>query len=184
MSTEQEIDVVPDWGPKMRALNERQRAFVVALFDEDCPEKHEGQNLYAAHKAGYGNADGSSSNKALGVIGARLRSDRRVQQAIAELFGAVIHNLAPDAARELRFKLRNRKGRDQIKAIAAIADRVAPIETTTTLKIQDNRPPSIEATQRVIERIDALTRRAGLLPAQPSPVIDGEFSVVKSGADS
>ena len=40
-----------------------------------------------------------------------------------------------------------------------------PLETTATIKIEDNRPASPEITAKVLDRIDELARRAGLLPA-------------------
>lgn len=156
----------------MRALpTERQRAFVVALFDEEAPLKGDGLFLYAARKAGYGAADGSSTDKALSVIASRLVHDARVQAAIAEYSHSTLRTVAPEAIRALKQVIRDPKHRDHLKAIAAIADRVDPIEQKQTLTIEDNRPPSIEATERVLKRIEELARSAGLLPR---PVIDVE----------
>jgi hypothetical protein len=51
-----------EYGPKMRALKtERQRRFVIALFD--APRK-EGRIIFAARVAGYGTE--TSTNKSLG----------------------------------------------------------------------------------------------------------------------
>jgi hypothetical protein len=163
----------PVWGPAMSALNDRQRSFVIALFDPDAPAKHDGQNLFAAHRAGYGNSDGTSNDKSLGVIAARLRNDPRVQAAIGEYFRTAIHDLAPDAARELRFKILSRKGRDQIKAISLIADRVDPPASVHTLKVErSNEPATPEQIERVLDRIEELARRFGLLPSPR--VIEGK----------
>jgi len=66
---EANIETAPDYGPRMKALdNDRQRQFVVGLFS--APPKGRGQHIWAARFAGYGKADGTSSNKVLGVIAA------------------------------------------------------------------------------------------------------------------
>jgi hypothetical protein len=67
------------WGPKMLALNDRQRAFVVALYSEEVPPKGEGRLIFAAHRAGYGT--GKSTNSVLSVIASRLVHDAKIQQA-------------------------------------------------------------------------------------------------------
>jgi hypothetical protein len=163
----------PEWGPAMRALNPRQRDFVIALFHPDAPAKSDGQNLYAAHRARYGNSDGTSNDKSLGVIAARLRNSPVVQAAIGEYFRQAICDLAPDAARELRFKVLSRKGRDQIKAISLIADRVDPPTSIHTVKVERSTEPATpEQIDRVLRRIEELGRRFGLLP--PPKVIEGE----------
>ena len=83
MSTDK--DAAPEWGPKMRALsNDRRRAFVCALYDEQAPMKGDGLLIYAARKAGYGNKEGTTTNEAFGVIAARLVQDESVHDAIAE----------------------------------------------------------------------------------------------------
>lgn len=177
MSARQDIDDVPEWGPKMKALpNDRQRAFVVALFDEEAPIKGDGLFIYAAEKAGYQ----GSSNKSLGVMAARLVRDERMQAAIAEYSRTTVRAISPEAIRALKEVIRNPKHRDHMRAIAAVADRVDPPETTTTLKIEDHRPASPEITQRVLDRIEDLMRRAGLV-SKPAPMIEGSFQVVEDG---
>jgi hypothetical protein len=54
-----------------------------------------------------------------------------------------------------------------------VLDRTDPLQTLHTVKVEDTRPPSVEATQAVLDRIEALMQRAGLLP-KSAPVIDGE----------
>lgn len=70
---------VPDearLGPAMRALNERQRAFVIAMLDLGCASNH----TRAAEIAGYSTA----SRDALTVTAHRLAHDSRVQEALLE----------------------------------------------------------------------------------------------------
>jgi hypothetical protein len=50
-----------EYGPRMLALpNDKWRAFVVALFDEDAPEKGKGLFQYAAMTAGFGKPTSSA----------------------------------------------------------------------------------------------------------------------------
>ena len=171
---------LPAPGPKMLALaNDRQRAFVVALYDEDAPVKGDGLFRYAARKAGYGNADGTTTDQAISVIASRLVHDERVQAAIAEYSRACVRAIAPEAVAALRKVIRDPKHRDHMRAITAIADRVDPIETTATLKIEDARPAPPEAIERVLKRIDELARRAGLLPLPAPQIVDADYSVVE-----
>jgi len=162
----------PEWGPAMAALpNERQRAFVCALYDEDAPRKGEGLLLYAARKAGYGTA--MSSTKSLSVIANRIVHDDRVQAAVVEHSRSVLRAVPPEAIRALKDLLRNPKARDHARAIAMVIDRTDPLHTTTTLRIEDARPPSLELTQKVLDRIEELMQRAGMI-SPPSKLIDGE----------
>jgi hypothetical protein len=166
---------VPPLAPAMMSLaTDRQRAFVEALYDEDAPRKGAGLLIFAARKAGYGT--GTSSNKSLSVIANRLVQDDAVKKAIAEYSRSLVRAIAPEAIRAVKEMLRAPRDKHRMKAAAAILDRIDPIETTHTLKIEDHRPPSAEVTQKVLDRIEELARRAGLhvLP----PVIDGEFEVL------
>jgi len=62
-----------------------------------------------------------------------------------------------------------------------VLDRIDPVETFHTVKVEDVRPPSIEATQKVLDRIEELARRAGLI--RQAPVIDGECRVISEGPE-
>jgi phage terminase small subunit len=146
------------------------------LFD---PERKDGQNLYAATKAGYGADHGQTSDQALRVTGAKLRANKKIQEAIREVFVNVIHDLGPDAARELRLKLNDRKASDQIKAILSVVDRLSPIEETHIVKLQDQRAPSEADIAQTLARINELARKAGLSLPAPSPPIDADYRVVE-----
>jgi phage terminase small subunit len=168
-----DVNVVPSWGPKMLALaNDKQRAFVCALFD--APPKGKGALIYAAQTAGYGTS--TSSRKSLGVIGSRLAMDDRVQEAIAEESHKRLRLLPPAAISALERLIRNPAHKDHARSLAMVLDRSDPLQTTHTVRVEDTRPPSIEATQKVLDRIEELMRRAGLAPK--SPVIDGDFKIV------
>jgi hypothetical protein len=160
---------LPEWGPKLAALSEKRRAFVLALFDADAPRKGQGLMLYAARKAGYGTP--TSSNKSLGVMAQQVAQSPEVQAAVREYGRVALRSgYTPEALRALHDLLQDPKSRDHARAIAMVLDRTDPLETTATIKIEDNRPASPEITQKVLDRIDALARRAGLLP--PPKIID------------
>jgi phage terminase small subunit len=106
----QDKDDASQFGPCMQALNPRQQKFVQALLAPDAPEDGRGLNLFAAHRAGYGKPDGSTSDDSLAVTACNLRKNPRVVAALRECFQLVIGDLAPSAARELRFRLNDRKG--------------------------------------------------------------------------
>lgn len=168
---------LPAYGPKMLALRtDKQRAFVAALFSEEAPEKGDGLYVFAAREAGYGNAERTTTNKAFGVIAARLKQDPHVREAIDEYARVALRTLSPEAVAALKQLLRDPKHRDHMRAIAAIADRVAPIEHTVT--VQHRAPAELEqATQQVLARIHELAQRAGV-----PPTIDAEFTVVSESA--
>lgn len=171
-------DDAPPYGPKMLALpNDRWRAFVVALYDEEAPIKGHGLLIWAVQEAGFGNAEGTTSKKNFSNIANRLVQDPRIQAAVAEYSKSVLRAVSPEAIRAIKEIVRGEKHRDRAKVALALADRFDPIEQTATLKIEDTRGPTPEMTEKVLARIDELMRKAGL-PAKLAPIIDGEFSVV------
>jgi hypothetical protein len=169
-----------EWGPAMAALpNDRQRAFVVALYGEEAPRKGDGLLIYAARAAGYGTP--TSSTKSLGVIANRIVHDGRVQAAIVEHSRSVLRAVPPEAIRALKDLIRDPKARDHARAIAMVIDRTDPLQTLHTVRVEDTRPPSPEVTQKVLDRIEELMQRAGMIPLPPN-VIDGEYSDVTEQA--
>lgn len=164
---------LPEWGPKMLALNERQRAFVVALYSEDAPRKGDGRMIYAAREAGYGSPEGST-NKVLSVISNRLLHDDKVQQAMSEYSRGMARAIAPEAIAAVRELIRDPKARDHARAIAMIIDRVAPIESHVNVDVHHHDDPaSIKATREVLDRIEELARSAGI--GKLPQVIDADF---------
>ena len=141
------------------------------MFNEDAPRKGDGLLIYAAREAAYGTP--TSSSKSLSVIANRIVHDDRVQAAIAEHSRRVLRTIPPAAILALKDLIRDPKHRDHARAIAMVLDRTDPLQTLHTVKVEDTRPPSVEATQAVLDRIEALMQRAGLLP-KSAPVIDGE----------
>jgi hypothetical protein len=171
---------LPEFGPAMLALpNDRQRAFVTALFDDDAPRKGDGLLIYAARTAGYGTP--TSSRKSLNVIASRIAHDDRVQEAIAQFSHRVLRTIPPEAFKAAKNLIRDPKHKDHARAVFEILGRTDPLQTLHTVKVEDNRPPTIDATQAVLDRIEALMQRAG--PLQPPPkIIDAKCSDVTEQA--
>ena len=167
-----DVDEPPQWGPRMLALpNDRWRAFVMALYDADAPRKNDGLLLYAIRKAGFGTP--TSTSKAMGVQAHRICYDERTQKAIAEYSIAVVRGgLAPDVVKGIRDVVNDPKHRDHGRILADLYGRLDPVQTLHTVKVEDHRPASPETTERVLQRIDELARRAGLLPSPQ--IIDGD----------
>lgn len=108
-----------EYGPAMRALkNDRQRAFVCALFD--APRK-EGRVLWAARVAGYGSP--KSTNKSLSVIGSRLNVSDSIQAAISEESQRRLRSLSPTAITALENLLADPTHRDHARGIDMVLDR-------------------------------------------------------------
>jgi phage terminase small subunit len=166
-----------EYGPKMRALKtERQRRFVIALFD--APRK-EGRIIFAARVAGYGTE--TSTNKSLGVIGSRLNVSDSIQAAIAEESHRQLRSLSPSAIQALENLLADPSHRDHARGIGMILDRSDQVQTTHNVVVEHKEPAAVvAATKKVLERIEELARRAGL-PQLPPP-IDAEYSVIQEGA--
>ena len=134
--------------------------------------------MYAARKVGIGTP--TSTANSLSVQANRIRYDVRSQNAIAEYsIAAVRAGLAPDVVRGIRNIVNDSKHRDHGRVLMGVYDRLDPAHTLHTVKVEDHRPASPEITAKVLERIDELARRAGLLP--PPQTIEGDFEIVESG---
>jgi len=107
--------------------------------------------------------------------------DPRVKAAIreyAEMFG---HSILPAAMRAVKYGISDNSHKDHARFCGMVLDRTIPVETVSTVKIEDHRPAATaEQIERAIQRIEALARRAGI-PALPPP-IEGEFTVVPDEA--
>jgi hypothetical protein len=166
-------------GPRMQALSEKRRRFVVELFSDDAPPRGHGLLIHAARAAGYGTP--TSSNKSLSVIAARIAHDRTVQLAISEYARGAVGIITPEALRAVRQAVADPSAKDHIRAVGMVLDRAVPAEQVHSVTV-DFSPPSEEVTAQVLARIQSLAARAGL-PPQPTPpalppVLDGDFEVV------
>lgn len=155
-------------GPAMAALNDRQRAFVNALFL--APKSH-GSRTFAAKAAGFGTP--TSSRQCLSQIGHRLAADPRVQAAISEVSASYLTTLGPAAVRALRKLLDDPKHRDHGRALGIVMDRVTPVQSTAVVKVEGEVKLSAGDAALVVERIEDLCRKFAV--ALPAPkIIEGE----------
>ena len=137
-----------DLGPAMAALPAKEREFVLALFDPAGCSRAE-----AAKRAGYGNADGTSTPETMAKIGYRLARSPRVQFAIAELVPSMATALGPQAIRAISDTLTNSTHPQRLKAGLAIVERISP----TVQRIDANvRHEIVDHRQDAFEQIKAL----------------------------
>lgn len=157
-------------GPAMQALNERQRAFVLAMIETG----GNASNADHARMAGYV-GDGS----VLRVTGYRLVHDPGVQAALLEEGAKLMHTGVILATSHLVHLCKNaREEKDQLKAINMLLNRVGLHEKTEhKLTV---RKESSEAD--MIREIGALAKTLGIDPQKllgNAKIVDGEFTEVK-----
>jgi phage terminase small subunit len=164
------------YGPAMTLLNERQRLFVRAFFES--PKKR-GTATFAARAAGYGSP--TSSVQSIASISSRLCSDPKIQDAIQEESRKYVTTLGPAAVRALKNLLGSPAHRDHGRAVGILMERIAPIESTHTVRVTHDATPSFKQTAEVMARIAELAAKFNVrLP--PPRIIDGEAVEVKSRA--
>jgi hypothetical protein len=159
-----------EWGPCMKALKiERHRAFVLALYE--IPRGH-GSQVRAAKMAGFGTT--TSSPQSWAAIASQLAHDEKILMAMREEDERRIRASAPRAIRALAHLIETPDHRDHGRALGMVLDRVHPVETTHTVKVE-HRVPVMAATEEVLARIAKLAARAGLDSLRLAPPIDAEF---------
>ncbi len=137
-----------DLGPAMLACLPRERAFITELFDPAGCSRAE-----AAKRAGYGNAEGTSTAETLAKIGYRLARSPRVQSAIAEIIPGLATALGPMALRAVSDTLLNSAHPQRLKAGLSIIERISP----TVQRIDANvRHEIVDHRQDAFEQIKAL----------------------------
>lgn len=165
----------PEFGPAMAALNERQRAFVMAMIETPgC------SNAEAARRAGY-----SDHLEAAKVRGFYLAHSPGVQAAIREEAGKRLNASSLLAAGVLIALLSDDavEAKDKIKAAGMLLDR-SGFGAAQTINV--NKTTTDRTGKAIMERIAALSQKLGvdasrlLGPATPA-VVDAEFSEVKDG---
>jgi phage terminase small subunit len=157
-------------GPAMALLTEKQRLYVHALFE--APKSY-GSGVFAIKMAGYGTA--SSSRQSLAQLAYQLNSDPKIQAAISEVSQQHLTVLGPAAVRALRRVLDNPKHRDHGRALGIVMDRVAPQNSTHTVKVEGEVKITAAEATRVMDRIEQLCAKFGV--ALPTPkVIDHEVA--------
>jgi phage terminase small subunit len=157
---------IGELGPAMRVLTEKQRRFVLALFE--APKKY-GRGVFAAERAGYD----ASSRGNLSIIASQLNADPKVQAAIAEVSQARLTILGPTAVYALEKLLENPKHRDHGRALGMVMDRVAPTLSTSVVKVEGEVRVNAGDAAVVLARIEELSRK--FMVSLPAPkIIDHE----------
>jgi phage terminase small subunit len=152
----------------MAALTEKQRRYVIALFE--APKNH-GALTFAAKQAGYGTP--ASSRQSLSQMAHRLNGDPKIQAAIAEVSQQYITVLGPHAMRALKKLLDNPKHRDHGRALGIVMDRVAPQQSTLAVKVEGEVKLSAGEAAQVLERIEVLAAKFAVQLPAPK-IIDHE----------
>lgn len=164
-----------DYGPAMAALNEKQRAFVIAMLEvPGC------SHAKAARIAGYSDVkDGAK------VRGHYCAHNPAVQAALREEAGKRLNGLSVIAANVMMDVMldSNTAPKDKLKAAAAVLDRTG---FAAAQNINVNKTITDQSGKAIMARIRSLAEKLGLderrlLGAPAAPVVDGEFSEVKGG---
>jgi phage terminase small subunit len=164
------------YGAAMAQLNERQRLFVRALFES--PKKH-GAAVFAARAAAYGTP--TSSAQSMASIASRLCSDPKIQDAIQEESRKYVTTLGPMAVRALKNLLGATAHKDHGRAVGILMERIAPVESTHTVRVTHDATPNFKETAQVLDRIAELAAKFSVRLPSPN-IIEGEIVETKSQA--
>jgi phage terminase small subunit len=152
------------FGPAMSLLTDKQKRYVLALFN--APKSH-GSLTFAARAAGYGTP--TTTKQGFYSMGHAINSDPKVQDAIREVSAQYITLMGPHAVRALKKILDNPGHRDHGRALGIVMDRVSPQGTTHTVKVEGEVKLSARETEHVLARIEELARKFSV--ALPAPKI-------------
>lgn len=156
------------FGPKMLALpSDRHRDFVIALF---AVRAGHGAAARAARAANFGSA--TSSPKSIATISSRLMHNEAVIEAMREYGEQFLRGAGPNALRALEKLILTPSHKGHERAVAAIVDRLYPVETVQTVNVRHDATPSLRATAEVLERIAAVATRLGIDARSLPPLID------------
>ena len=155
-------------GPAFSALTEKQRRFVIALFD--APKITRQPDF-----CGEGRRISGPTRASFHSIAHQLGSDPRVEAAIAEMSRQYLVSLGPHAVRAMRKVLDDNKHKDFGRVLGIVMDRVSPITSTAVVKVEGEVKLSTGDAARVLDRIDELCNKFAVgLPAPK--IIEGELA--------
>lgn len=168
------LDGVEGFGPKMRALSEKQRAYVLAMLSDPL-----GNPTKWARAAGYSDVKGGAK-----VRGHHCAHDDRVMEAAQEEAARHLHTVGPVLGIGVMFQIARTNGhKHQLKAAEALANRAGFHEKTEHLVNVNHRDQTGAA---MVERIKTLAAMLGVdaekllganaaeAPAALPKVIEGE----------
>lgn len=160
-----------DDGKAMAALNERQRIFVISLFESDV------SGAEAARIAGYGGINEGSAR----VQASRLLAQPKIQEAIREYGRGRMAGLAPEMIRQLESVAKSPQHKDQVKAIVAMLNRGGLHEVV-------ERNVNVNVTLTSAEKLERLRELAIAHGDDPARILgnltdvelkDGEYQVIE-----
>ncbi|MBR0936687.1 hypothetical protein JQ586_25350 [Bradyrhizobium jicamae] len=151
----------------MAALTEKQRRYVLALFD--APRKH-GSGVFAVKAAGYGP---TSSRHTLSQLAYQLNNDPKIQLAITEVSQNYLCALGPYAVRAVKRILDDPKHREHGRIIGIVMDRVSPVQSTAVVKVQGEVKISAADAAYTMQRIEELCSKFAVALPRPK-IIDHE----------
>ena len=146
-------------GPKMLALSEKQRNFIIALF---VVRQGHGAAVRAARASGWGTP--SSSAQSLATISSRLMHNDAIIEGMREYGEQFLKAAGPAALRALEKLILTPGHKGHERAVDAVVSRLYPVETTHKVTVEHQASSSMKATAEVFERIMLLAARAGVPP--------------------
>jgi phage terminase small subunit len=164
------------WGPAMKALNEKQRRFVLALYQV---KPGHGAQVKAARLAGYGTPNSSAASWA--ALASRLIHDERVQAAFREHDQKVLRAATPRALLALHGMVEDPGHKDHARAVGMVLDRVHPVETVHHVRSEQRHV--IVATDEVLARIRNIASAVGLDPDAMPPIIEADYQDITDDAN-
>lgn len=156
-------------GPKMLALNPRQRAFVIAMI-----ETGQDNHTRCARMAGYYNGN----DNALRVTAFRLAHDDKIQAAIVEQAGRRMKAGTIMATSALLSIASNQMHKDQLRAAVEILNRTGLHAVSETKITHEHIMDDKQSIQRVVELARSLKIDPRQLLGQYGVTLDAEFEEV------
>ncbi len=165
-----------EFGPKMRALTEKQRGFVMVLTEFPGTSRAE-----AARMAGY-----SDVGEGAKVRACEMMHDQKIIEALQEQAGKRLWAISMKAAWRLEQMLDSPDDAVALKATGMVLDRTGH---AAAQNININQTVTDHSGKAIQERIMRLAEKHGLdanrlLGGISSPTIEGEFAEVKNGSDA
>jgi phage terminase small subunit len=152
--------------------NDRYRDFVVALFTV---KSGHGAATRAARAAGFGSD--TSSARSMANIASRLMHNEAVIDAMREYGEQFLRAAGPTALRALEKLVLTPSHKGHERAVAAVVDRLYPVETVSTLNVRHDATPTFKSTAEIMERIAVLTAKFNL--GQAPIVIEAKAEEVR-----
>ncbi|HEY8336714.1 MAG TPA: hypothetical protein VIQ05_23220 [Tardiphaga sp.] len=124
----------------------------------------------AARAAGFGTE--TSSTASIATISSRLMHNDAVIDAMREYGEQFLRGAGPTALRALEKLILTPSHKGHERAVAAVVDRLYPVETVQTLNVRHDATPAFRATADVLARIAEVAARLGIDSRGLPPLID------------